>query len=215
MVGHVVRFDPKYAVAQQAIADGAVGDPIQVFARRNNILASGRRIAPRTSVAFFLGVHDIDLMRWFVGSEVVRVHAESASKLLADVGSEDSILTVMKFANGAVGCLETCWVVPEGVPNTLDARLEVVGTAGRVAVRAGDESCEIASDARATRPDIAYGPVMLDQQMGALRTQLEHFADCVLSDREPFVPSCDARAAVAVAAAIHESLASGMPVTLA
>ena len=106
-------------------------------------------------------------------------------------------------------------MVPEGVPNTLDARLEVVGTTGRVAVRAGDESCEIASDARASRPDIAYGPEMLDRQMGALRTQLEHFADCVISDREPFVPNADARAAVGVAAAIHESLATGLPVNLA
>jgi len=215
MVGHVVRFDPRYAVAQQAIREGQVGDIVQVFARRNNITASGRRIGPRTSVAFFLGVHDIDLMRWFAGSEIVRVHAESACKVLADIPTEDTILTVMRFADGAVGCLETCWVVPEGVANTLDARLEVVGTAGRVAVRVGDESCDFASAERSWRPDVTYGPVMLDQQHGALRTQLEHFADCVAQNREPMVSNEDARAAVAVAVAIHQSLATGLPVPLA
>ena len=214
MVGHVVRFDPRYAVAKQAMEDGEIGEVIQVFARRNNIVASGRRIAPRTSVAYFLGVHDIDIIRWLVGSEIVRVHAESASKVLADVGAEDSIFTLMKFANGAVGCLETCWVIPEGVPNTLDARLEIVGTKGRVAVRVGDESLDVASSDRARRPDIAYGPVMLGQQHGALRTQLEHFAACVLQDEDPLVSNADARAAVAVADAIHRSLASGQPVTL-
>ncbi|MCE5217562.1 Gfo/Idh/MocA family oxidoreductase [bacterium] len=214
MVGHVVRFDPRYATAKQAIADGEVGDIIQAFGRRNNIVASGRRIAPRTSVAYFLGVHDIDILRWFVGSEIVRVYAESCSKVLADVGSEDTIFTVMKFANDAVGCLETCWVVPEGVANTLDARMEVVGTAGRVAVRVGDESCDISSQQRTRRPDIAYGMLMLDQQYGALRTQLEHFADCVINDKEPLVSCEDARAAVAVAAAIHRSLDTGAPVTL-
>lgn len=214
MVGHVVRFDPRYAVAKQAMEDGEVGEVIQVFARRNNIVSSGRRIAPRTSVAYFLGVHDIDIIRWLVGSEIVRVYAESASKVLADVGSEDSIFTLMKFGNGAVGCLETCWVIPEGVPNTLDARLEIVGTRGRVAVRVGDESLDIAGLDRARRPDIAYGPVMLDQQHGALRTQLEHFASCVVHNTEPLVSNADARAAVAVADAIHRSLASGQPVTL-
>lgn len=212
MVGHVVRFDPRYAVARQAIEDGAVGEVVQVYARRNNIVASARRIAPRTSVAFFLGVHDIDLMRWFAGADITRVHAEGACKVLADVETHDTIFTLVRFANGAVGCLETCWVVPEGVPNTLDARLEVVGTAGRVAVRVGDESCDIAGPQRADRPDTAYGPVMHDRQHGALRTQLEHFADCVLNDREPAVSNADARAAVAVAEAIHESLATGTTV---
>jgi predicted dehydrogenase len=211
MVGHVVRFDPRYAAARQAVLDGEIGDIIQVFARRNNVIATGRRIAGRTSVAFFLGVHDIDLMRWVSGLDVTRVHAEGASKVLADVPAEDSIFTLMRLSNGAVGCLETCWVIPEGVPNTLDARLEIVGTKGRVAVRLGDESCEIAGMDRARRPDIAYGPVMLDQQRGALRIQLEHFADCVLNGKPPLISTADARAAVAVAVAIHESLTDGMP----
>ncbi len=214
MTGHCVRFDPRYAVAQQAIADGKTGDIVQVFGRRNNIVDSGRRIGPRASVAFFLGVHDIDIMRWFTGSDITRVYAESASKVLADIPTEDTIFTLMKFANGAVGCLETCWVVPTGVPNTLDARLEVVGTEGRVAVRVGDESLDVAGHDRATRPDVAYGPLMLDAQHGALRTQLEHFADCVAGDRPPMVSNADARAAVAVAEAIHQSLSTGLPVNL-
>jgi len=133
---------------------------------------------------------------------------------LADVPAEDSIFTLMRFADGSVGCLETCWVVPAGGANTLDARLEVVGTKGRVAVRVGDESCEVSGHERSQRPDIAYGPEMWGLQGGALRAQLEHFADCVLHDHEPAVSNADARAAVAVAEAIHQSLATGLPVDL-
>jgi predicted dehydrogenase len=212
MVGHVVRFDPRYQVAKQAIDAGATGDPIQVFGRRNNILASGLRIQSRTSVAFFLGVHDIDIMRWFVGSEVISVYAESARKLLTE--ADDSIFALMRFANGCVGCLETCWVVPAGVPNTLDARMELVGTTGRVAVRLGDESCEVASATRAERPDVTYGPVFAGKQQGALRLQLEHFAECVRTRREPLISPEDARAAVAVAEGIHKSLETGDRVML-
>lgn len=214
MVGHVVRFDPRYQVAKQAIDAGEVGDIVQVFGRRNNVVSSGRRIGSRTSVAFFLGAHDLDLMRWFCGSEVVRVHAESASKVLTDLGCEDTIFALLKYANGAVGCLETCWVVPEGVASTLDARLEVVGSAGRVAVRVGGEGLEVSGADRVRRPDVTYGPVLNDQQYGALRTQLEHFADCLLTGREPMISPADARAAVEVCQAIHESLRTGLPVTL-
>jgi len=214
MVGHVVRFDPRYAVAKQAIDDGAVGDIIQVYGRRNNIIDSGRRIGPRTSVAFFLGVHDLDLMRWFVGSEAVKVHAESACKVLADIAAEDSIMTLLKYENGAVGCLETCWVMPKGIPCTLDARLEVIGTEGMVRVTVGDEGCTVISPDRATRPDILYGPQLHGEQAGALRAQLQHFADCVVHDRSPLISPQDARAAVEIAAAIHGSLRSGAPVYL-
>ncbi|MBM3497583.1 MAG: Gfo/Idh/MocA family oxidoreductase [Armatimonadetes bacterium] len=214
MVGHVVRFDPRYAVAQQAIAEGAVGEVIQVYGRRNNILDSGRRIAPRTSVAFFLGVHDLDLMRWFVGAEAVKVHAEAASKVLVDVAAEDSIMALLKYENGAVGCLETCWAMPKGIPCTLDARLEVIGSEGMVRVTVGDEGCTVISPDRASRPDILYGPHLRGEQHGALRAQLEHFADCVRLDREPLISPRDARAAVELAVAIHESLRTGAPVYL-
>jgi len=215
MVGHCVRFDPRYQVAKSAIADGEVGDIVHIFGRRNNIVASGRRIGPRTSVAYFLGVHDLDIMRWYVGSEVVKVHAESCRKVLVDEGADDTIFTLLKYANGAVGCLETCWVIPEGQPNTLDARIEVVGTAGRVAVRAGDnEPVEVSGPDRSRRPDIAYGPVFNDRQGGAIRFQLEHFAECILNDDDFLISPQDARAAVALAAAIHESLGTGAPVWL-
>ncbi|HEY3268171.1 MAG TPA: Gfo/Idh/MocA family oxidoreductase [Armatimonadota bacterium] len=207
MVGHVVRFDPRYAAAKHAIDGGAVGDPIQIYARRNNLIASGLRIQARTSVAFFLGVHDIDIMRWFVGSEIVSVTAESARKVLTE--ADDSIFALMRFANGCVGCLETCWVIPAGAPNPLDARMEIVGTAGRVSVRLGDESFEVCSDAHATRPDVSYGPVIAGRLHGALRAQLEHFAECVRAGRQPLITPEDARAAVAVAEAIHRSLKSG------
>lgn len=214
MVGHVVRFDPRYQVAKQAIDAGEVGDVVQVFGRRNNVVSSGRRIGSRTSVAFFLGAHDLDLMRWFCGSEVVRVYAESASKVLTDLGCEDTIFTVLKYANGAVGCLETCWVVPEGVASTLDARLEVVGSRGRVAVRVGGEGLEVSGADRVSRPDVTYGPILNDLQYGALRTQLEHFAACVQQGREPMISPADARAAVEVCEAIHESLRTQQPVVL-
>jgi predicted dehydrogenase len=214
MVGHVVRFDPRYQVGRQAIADGEVGDVIHVYGRRNNVLSSAQRVGGRTSVAFFLGSHDLDLMRWYVGAEAVRVYAESSRKALVDLGTDDTIYTLLKYDNGAVGCLETSWAIPEGVPNTLDARLEVVGTKGRVSVRVGDESLEVSSHDRARRPDIAYGPTFDGLQHGALRTQLEHFADCVRTGREPLVTPADARAAVELCAAIHQSLDTGAPVVL-
>lgn len=214
MTGHVCRFDPHYVKCRDAIEAGEVGHVVQVFARRNNIVASGERIGPRTSVAFFLGVHDIDLLQWITGERITRVTAESASKVLADIPADDSIMTVFRLEGGGIGALETCWVIPDGSPNSLDARMEIVGTRGRVAARVGGEGFEQASTERARRPDIVYWTEMHGTAQGGLRRQLEHFAECVVADRAPAVSAADARSAVEVAVAIHQSLESGGPVEI-
>jgi len=215
MTGHVCRFDPRYVACREAVQTGEVGEIVQVFARRNNIVASGRRIGPRTSVAYFLGVHEIDLISWIADARITRVCSEASSKVLADLGREDTILSLVRLDNGAVGVIETCWVIPEGSPNTLDARLEVVGTAGRVAAQVGaDEVMEAADARRSRRPDMVYWTEVHGRAQGALPDQLEHFAQCILDDAETVISPQDARHAVEVADAMHRSLATGAPVDL-
>lgn len=62
------------------------------------------------------------------------------------------------------------------------------------------------------RPDFTYGPVWAGQQGGALRTQLEHFARCLLNDQPFIITPEDAKAAVVLANAIQESLDTQAPV---
>ncbi len=214
MVGHILRFDPHYAVAHARAREGAIGELVYAFARRYNVLASGRRIAPHSTVVNFLGIHDIDAIQWVAGVPIARVFATGSSKLLADRGAHDVIVSVLDFANGACGCLEALWVNPEGVVSTLDARLELVGTEGRLDVRVAHDGVQT-SGSEATRSwDVTYGPEVNGRVAGALRTQLEHFALCVLGDEEPAVSNEDARRAVAVAEAIHRSLELGRPVAV-
>ena len=93
-------------------------------------------------------------------------------------------------------------------------RFRVSGQAFRSADMAHWLALDVASRDRARRPDIAYGFAMGDRLHGGLRNQLEHFADCVADDEEPLVSNADARAAVEVAVAIHQSLDTGLPVSL-
>lgn len=214
MVGHILRFDPRYVEAHDVASRGRLGEIIHVYARRNNVKASGRRIAGRTNVAFFLGVHDIDAMRWCVGAEVCKVYALARTKVLAEFGTPDTILALLTFDNGVIGAVETCWAMPDGVACTLDARLDVVGTDGMVCVEVRGEGLRIVDDARSTRPDVVYGPVVADRQAGALRMQIEHFVECVRTGREPVITPHDALQAVRVADAITRSLETGAEVTL-
>ena len=61
--------------------------------------------SPFYSVTYGGGVHVIDLLRWFVGSEIVEVY--SCGSNIASRGTkfrfDDCILTTLKFENGCVG----------------------------------------------------------------------------------------------------------------
>jgi predicted dehydrogenase len=214
MVGHLLRFDPRYDGAKKAIADGAVGEIIHMYGRRYNVVDSGRRIAGRTNVAFFLGVHDLDAMRWFAESDWATAYALGRRKVLAEHDTEDTIMALLTLENGVIAALDTCWAVPSGQECTLDARLDVVGTEGGTSIEVRGDGLRILSHERSTRPDVVYAPAVGDRQAGALRTQLEHFVDCVRHDREPCITPQDALQAVKAAAAITESLETKEPVTV-
>ena len=86
LVGHCLRFDPRYDQARQAVGRGELGILQTVYTRRANTVAAQDRLGGRCSLPLFLGVHDYDVMRWLTGSEVERGTAESKGGLLRELG---------------------------------------------------------------------------------------------------------------------------------
>lgn len=211
MVGHILRFDPRYTGAQQAVAEGRIGEPIHAFVRRNNILASGRRLQGRTSVLYFLGIHDIDFLLWCLGSLPRTVYAAASRKLLADLGVDDSIFVLMRFEGGVIACLEASWALPNAAQSSLDARVEIVGTRGAVYVDIYGQGLTVVDENRLDCPDTMYGPVVHGQVSGAVKEEIAHFVSCVLEDREPLITGEMGLDAVRVVSAAHRSLETGQP----
>jgi len=211
MVGFTLRFDPRYYLVQEAVSRGEVGEPVYMYARRNNLVASARRLGGRVSLPFFLQVHDIDAMRWMGGSEVSRVYACSARKVLHDLGVDDVVISTLHFRDGSVGCIESNWILPDSLPARFDFRLEVVGTKGRASVDVESQGASIVDAERMRELDPMFSPVLYRRQPPNLREELRHFVTCVLEDKTPVVGGADGRAATAVALAIEESLRLGQP----
>ena len=211
MVGHILRFDPRYVAACEAIRDGRIGQLVHLYARRNNPLANARRLGGHTSVLFFLGIHDLDLINWCVGARAQRVYAEATSRVLA--GTPDTVLALLRFPDGVIASLEASWVLPESCPGRLDARLEAVGTGGVLHVNGGSENVSIAG-ARFEQPELFYAPEVHGQRVGILRDELAHFVACALGDGKPIVGGDEGRAAVELACAIQRSFETGSVIEL-
>jgi len=216
MVGHCVRFDPRYHGAYQSICHGDLGEISTAYARRVNTLSSAQRIGGRVELPFYLGVHDIDILRWLVGSEIRTVHAAASKKVLPTLGIDaaDAYHATFGFDNGAIGALELSWAAPDGMGWTLDAVCTVTGTKGMVRIDVCGEGYTKADGSGVSGGGVTYGYELGGRLYGALQAEVAHFVSCVVQDRPPLIASTDARRAVEVAIAMVESARTGETVTL-
>lgn len=214
MVGFMRRFDPAYLAAKRQIDDGLIGQPVMFksvgrdpwrtsleYARREN---SGGLIAD-------MAIHDFDLARWLMGSEVVRVHSEGGCLVfpeLADVGDIDNAVVNLAFENGAVGNVD----VSRNAIYGYDIRTEIIGSEGSLMIGSLQQTPTLLL----TRNRVAHDtvPGFMARFSEAYAAEIRAFVEALASGREPAVTGQDARAATGIAVAATRSLDEGRPVAL-
>lgn len=212
LVCHSLRFDLRFAAMRQAVADGAIGEVLHLYARRNAAQAAVERVLGRFPLAYWLAPHDIDMMLWTTGSPVTKVMAYSRA---GGKTREDFIIAVFTFANGAIGVLESSWGTP-AVSGRLQSELFTIrGTAGAIEVLGQENGVAVYRAGHPpTYPDTGYTPVLHDQQEGMFRRLIHHVAGVLRDQWPPVVTGADGLAAIRVAAAIDRSLAEGREVAV-
>jgi len=213
LVGQILRFDPRYATAAEAVRAGKIGEPLHFSAGRIADRGVGTRMNGTSSVLFYVGIHDVDAVQWITGQRITRVYSRAVSKLMPSLGvqSEDAILSVVDLENGAVGELFSGWTRPSDTPVLIDGRLEVFGTDGVLEVDVRDHGIKVYGKDAFELPDALHWPEVHGRIRGDLAAEVAHFVDALVNDK-PFVISVDeAMRDVAVNDAILRSLASCNP----
>ena len=139
MIGYLLRFDPRYVDGKREIKEGAIGEILSVWARRAGQIVVPQRVAEWSNQLFYMSVHDIDLINWYIDSEVERVYAEATMKLFKDESAPDVILALMRYKDGATASLEVNWCRPVTWQYPLEAHLHVTGTRGTIYVDICDQ----------------------------------------------------------------------------
>jgi len=106
-VGHIERFNPAIRELRRRLAADELGRIFQVKATRLGPFPSRIR---DVGVVLDLAPHDLDVMRFLLGSEPVRLYAETEQRIHTD--HEDLFNGVIKFANGVIGVLDINWLTP-------------------------------------------------------------------------------------------------------
>jgi UDP-N-acetylglucosamine 3-dehydrogenase len=213
-VNFILRSDPRYQRAKDAVVSGDIGEPCTFFARRRGTAAGAESYGPWTDLLISTAIHDIDAMVWINGGPVTRVYAESVSKRSATWGREDAVMALLRFENGAIGSLETSWLLPPAVPAPLDAALHVVGTAGGVFIEGSNHGLAVIDGEGYREPDLTHWPVGPRGVFGDLQAHINGYVADLLRGAPASVTMEDALYAQEIVAAMQASLRSGMPVEL-
>jgi predicted dehydrogenase len=214
------RWLAPYHQGRVAIEQGAIGPPVSAYARKNDTIYVPTEYIPwaaQTTPAWFLSCHDIDLVRWFFGSEPVEVRAWGVKRVLVAKGIDtwDTIQAQVRFAGGAIAVFESAWIYPNTFPTIVDSFVAVTGEAGHLHFDRKRESIEMSTSEAFTYPKCFLTSDVFGTLRGAFPSCLEDFARCVIEDRPTAVDTEDGRQVTAVLTAIHQALATGQNVAVA
>lgn len=211
MVGHICRFNPRYAAAKEAIAAGQIGQIVSIYARRNIPAWVGASVLPKIGPIIGDGVHDTDLMLWYTGAKIVSAYAQTVD--VRGLGNPDLGWTMYRFDSGATGVLEDVWFLPDKTAFQIDERMEIIGTEGSIHIHEVHPNLSICDKDGWHCPDTTYWPELHGLRAGALRDELAYFATSVQQGRPPaIITPEESREAVRACLAAEESARTGQVV---
>lgn len=204
MVGFTLRFSLHYMQAKKAASDGTLGDLVSIYARRENVISQPDRLKGRCGVLMFLGPHDFDAMRWIVGSEPVSIYTQAAASVPSAYPIENETFSIIRFANGVIGCAQIGWYLQDRHPAGRDFKLDIIGNKGSLNLDQMRQGIEIYTQNGAKFPSVSAGLVDEDRA----------FVDCILDNKQVPVTGQDGLAAVCMVLAAMQSIETGQPVNL-
>ena len=153
-----------------------------------------------------IGIHAMDALRWFAGSEPKTVTATVGNMVNEGLGVEDFGLATYEFENGVVASVTAGWANPDLTPTWLDVKFEVLTTKGAFVVHKPHHDFALYTNDTAMR--VAWLKPDTDDQINS-------FSAAITDDLEPPIGVADGIAALAMGLGAYESSRTGRTVELA
>lgn len=209
------RWVPAYAQAKELVS--GLGEAVVGYARKDDTIYVPTKMlswADKTTCAWFLSSHDIDLMSWLMDDWVVRVYATARYGRLRDLGIDtpDAVQIQAEYSRGATATFESAWIYPETFPTMVDSYVTLACEEGVVQIDRQKENVVLATEKAYSYPRNMLQRVMHGVPAGAYRDAIRHFVDCCLTGAQPLISVESSRDVTAVLEAAHESIRTRQPV---
>ena len=216
-IGFMRRFDKNFKRGREIIDSGVIG-PVAMI-KSNTYGPSEPKewmydIRNNQGPIGEVNSHDLDICRWYAGSEPRRIYAVGNNFRSPEKAAEypdyyDSCSVTIEFANGVIGVVTGAQYVQYGY----DARTEILGTKGIVKV-----GTQRADSVETVTRDMTIVSDSMDSWRTLFReayvAEAQAFADSILNENEPQVTGYDGKIALTMVNAGVRSYLEKRPVDI-
>ena len=217
-LGFMRRYDESYQYAKKIVESGEIGE-LTVIRCYGIDPGSGMESFVKFATASDSGgifadmsIHDIDLVRWFTGSEVKKVWAlgnNIAYPQLDDLGELETGVAMLELKNKVIALL----VAGRNAAHGYHVETELIGTKGTISLAHHPEKnlVTLFNQHGIVRPTSQDFPERFRE---AFIDEMKAFVTCIHEKRQPEVSANDGLQSTIVANACKLSLESGELITL-
>jgi len=212
MVGHTFVYTATVRKIKEIVDAGEIGDLLYIGCRRLNLGVFQKDI----SVAWDLAPHDISIILFIVGRKPISVNCQGKAHL--SPGIEDVTNISLVFPDGGFATIQSSWIDPRKV-----REITIVGSRKMIVyddteplekVKIYDKCVEVPPHYDTFgefQYSYHYGDILSPfvKQEEPLRTECQHFVDCVDNRRRPDSSGHEGLAVVQILEAATESLRNG------
>lgn len=208
------RFDPSHCALQQALVAGEIGALEQLtITSRDPSPPPASYLVHSGGLFKDMTIHDLDMARWLLQEPVTTVYAQGSCLVdpsIAALGDIDTATVALRTASG-----KQCTILnSRRAVYGYDQRIEALGASGMLVSGNHYETSLLRFSAESAGAPTALQNFFLDRYADSYRLELIDFLDAVRSGRAPSVNMADGLAALRLAEAAQQSLASRQAVTM-
>jgi predicted dehydrogenase len=219
MVAHFQRYREPNAAAERALREGRIGRVLLAQQRLLELPNNKPWQLDARSGGFFLGygVHGIDLLRFWLGSEITEV--SGFLHHFRGHATEDGAQALLRFASGASAGFLATDSLPEGKsrksPGAAGLWSLLIGEKGILEIDSyGEAVLEADGDRQVLGRLPSWNSLTSPERIKAYQEQDQGFVDSILREAPPPIPGAEGMRNVAAAVALYESARTAAVVRL-
>ncbi len=212
-IGFNRRFDANFRRVRERVCNGEIGEPhILRITSRDPEPPPIEYVAVSGGIFLDMMIHDFDMARFLMGSEVQELYSAGSVKVdpaIGKAGDVDTAVVTLQFTNGALGTIDNSRRAVYGY----DQRVEVFGSKGMVcAENVTPDRTRLSTAEAVTEERPLY--FFVERYTEAFIAEKKAFLTCILEDKSPPVSGEDGRIPVVMGKAAQLSLEQKRPVRL-